>query len=420
VPAVDRANPNQEPLMAKYLVLSDLHLGQNGQDRKGEYSLLSRISADLPDEKAAADAALARLQAALTTFARGERVTLVVAGDLLDLSLAYLGDALGDLGVLLAQLPEIDRLAWVVGNHDHHVWMLHCEEKHLLAPLRAGGAAWVSDLSSPSPGGNGQPDPGAIYRPTAPGGEPLTIVQQALADAAGRPLEVLVAYPALRLSLTDQRPGLPDNLKQVLCYVTHGHLFGGLYTLLSDILAKRLVGLPREQVAATVNLPLIELIYWLLGETGEGMGANGLVEAVYTDLQRGDTSSARELIADVIGTLVDGDTLKRIVQAVADFIAKRVLPRGNALPSGDRHAATAGTRAGVQRWCADAELVRLPRVTVVYGHTHVGDTHSVPGTGVLAYNLGSWLVEPGFPVGDTYALQIDDGPPQLHLEWIKL
>jgi UDP-2,3-diacylglucosamine pyrophosphatase LpxH len=402
--------------MAKYIALSDLHLGQNGSDQKGQYSLLSRVPASLPEEKKAADAMQARLCAVVKKFAQGQEVTLIVAGDLLDLSLAYLGDALGDLGALLAQLPEINRLIWVVGNHDHHVWMLHCEEKYILKPLRAGGAGWMEDLRSADPGVTSLSNFGPMYRPTDPAGETLTIFQKALADAAGHPLDILVAYPSFRLSLTDQRPGLPANLKDVLFYVTHGHLFGGIYTWLSQILQKRLVRFPPERVAATVNLSLIEFIYWLLGETGEGMGADGLVETIYTDLQKGNTSTARALISDLVGTLVDSVILNKLV----DALAERFLAKGGASSSGDRHADTSGTRAAMEKWCANLDLVHLPRVAVVYGHTHVGDLHSIHSTGVSGYNLGSWLVEPGFSIPDNRVLGIDDGPPQLKVGWLTL
>jgi hypothetical protein len=101
------------------------------------------------------------------------------------------------------------------------------------------------------------------------------------------------------------RASATANLKDVLLYVTHGHLFGGIYTWLSQILQERLVRFPPERVAATVNPSLIEFIYWLLGETGEGMGADGLAETIYTDLQKGNTSTARAFIPDLVGTLVD-------------------------------------------------------------------------------------------------------------------
>ncbi|HJX63739.1 MAG TPA: hypothetical protein VJ860_07275 [Polyangia bacterium] len=51
--------------------------------------MLSRVPASLPDEKKAADAMQARLCAVVKKFAQGQDVTLIVAGDLLDLSLAY-------------------------------------------------------------------------------------------------------------------------------------------------------------------------------------------------------------------------------------------------------------------------------------------------------------------------------------------
>jgi hypothetical protein len=77
----------------------------------------------------------------------------------------------------------------------------------------------------------------------------------------------------------------------------------------------------------------------LLGETGEGMGADGLVETIYTDLQKGNTSTARAFISDLVGTLVDSVIVNKLV----DALAERSLAKGGASSSGDRHADTSGS-----------------------------------------------------------------------------
>ncbi len=63
-----------------------------------------------------------------------------------------------------------------------------------------------------------------------------------------------------------------------------------------------------------VNLSVIEFVYWLLGETGEGLGINGLVETIYTDLQKSDTSSSRALISEALGAMVGSGLIGRFVQ----------------------------------------------------------------------------------------------------------
>ncbi len=91
--------------MPKYVLISDLHLGQNGGDKKGQYSVLSKPAPGSPADQAHHMRDVTeRLAAKVETFAAGDKnLTLIVAGDLLDLSLAYLGDALTDLGALLGR-----------------------------------------------------------------------------------------------------------------------------------------------------------------------------------------------------------------------------------------------------------------------------------------------------------------------------
>ena len=79
--------------MSKIVAISDPHLGQNGVDGLGQYSLLStKVPQNLVAQFAQATAA----------FAAGDPITLLVAGDFLDLSLAYAEDALADLYALLS------------------------------------------------------------------------------------------------------------------------------------------------------------------------------------------------------------------------------------------------------------------------------------------------------------------------------
>src|SRR5690606_38585678 len=118
-------------------------------------------------------------------------------------------------------------------------------------------------------------------------GERHHVLSELCQKQLGRAFEVRLAYPTFAF---DQDPIGPG--EGALFYFTHGHLFGGMYTAVSDILDDHLInrGLDPEQVAATVNGPLIEFIYWCLSQAGEGMGADGLMEQVYADMQRGHDS----------------------------------------------------------------------------------------------------------------------------------
>ena len=378
--------------MTKIVAISDLHLGQTGTDKLEQYSLLSTRST--PNLVTAFTSAVER-------FAAGDPVTLLVVGDFVDLSLAYTTDALTDLRALIAALKSsvaLDEIICVVGNHDHHMWSLHSENQRLLEPLRAGQVP-CDDVSK------------ALYHVTPSGGEPFTLLQP-LIDAIDpkSATKISIAYPGYTRDLADG----------ALLYVTHGHLFDGLCADLSDLLADKLQGKPHDRVAATVNHPLIELIYWHVGEIGEGLGADGLVEAIYTDLQKGKDAGVRALVETIVARLLPHGVLWRvlgrlerrvIVDAIMHALDKALLsPQLSTVTAADRFADVETTRAGLVAWLHALELpiFNRPKGTIVlHGHTHVRDDYVIPETNVRACNLGTWLVEPNHDAPKTGFMGID-------------
>lgn len=364
----------------KIVAISDTHLGQYGADAMGQFSLLStRVEDNL----------VPNFARAVEEFAGGDRVNLVVVGDFLDLSLSYMEDALTDLRELLRQV-SVDQIIYVIGNHDNVLWSLHCEEKNLLGSLRLGR---VPAADPARPGGKG------LYKITPCTGEPFTLLQPLVDQVYGfREVPITIAYPSYTVQTEDN----------TLLYFTHGHLIGGLYTLLSDILETKLAMFPRERVAATVNQPLIGLIYWLIGEMGEGLGIDGLIERVYTDIQKGDGHETRELIQRVADKLlvhgiVPGapDRLERwLVVRIAMYLLRKKLPPSQVGASTDRYVEVEQTEAELLEWIKHVPQLRTrledrSHLThVITGHTHVPYQHLYPDTTMTGWNLGSWLVEP--------------------------
>jgi hypothetical protein len=381
-------------MTSKIIALSDLHLGQNGVDGLGQHSLLStKVPQNL----------VRRLVERACTFAAGEPITLLFAGDVLDLSLAYAEDALADLRELLGAFVgavRIDEIVYVVGNHDQHLWSLHSEDKRLLGPLREGRV----------PSNGDGPGAKAMYQVTDVKGEPFGILQPLVDQIFGSPApKVTIAYPSYARPLSSA----------VLLHVTHGHLFsGGLYTELSGLLKNKTAGLPHSQVAATVNHPLIELIYWLLGETGEGMGANGLVEEIYIDIQKDTLSRVRGLVNRLVSQILPHGVLWRVLghwerKIVVDAVMvelKNVLlsPSTAASASADRHADLETTRAGLRAWLHAIDWPKQQSTILLYGHTHVWDDYAIPNMDVHSWNLSTWLVEPNHPPPRTGFLGISD------------
>jgi hypothetical protein len=360
----------------KIIAISDLHLGQSGADELGQYSLLSTKSPRNLVRQFARSAA---------AFAAGEPITLLVAGDFLDLSLAYAEDALTDLQALLGSLVPLDEIVCVIGNHDHHLWSLHSEDKRLLGPLRAGLV----------PSNGSAPRAKALYQTTPVEGEPFSLLQPLIdRDFGSSAPRVTIAYPSYARPLS----------ASTKLYVTHGHLFGGLYTELSNLLKSQLAGLPHDRIAATVNQPIIELVYWLLGETGDGIGADGLVETIYTDMQKGTLSHAREFVTRLVAQFLSGGGVlanwerKLVARAVMAELGKVLLsPPTAANASVDRHADLETTRAGLRAWLEAIAWPKYSTTIALYGHTHVWDDYAIPGTGVHSWNLSTWLVEPNHP-----------------------
>jgi len=370
--------------------VSDLHLGQKGIDDWGQRSLLSQAVSN-PGVKVGA------LKSRIDALTGGNPYTLVLAGDALDLSLAYLRDALQDMVEILKVLAP-EEVIWVIGNHDHHLFMLESEKRRSLDHLAAGR----------------YPEAGGLYR-GLDGPIPLTVLQ-ALFSTEGVKAPVLIAYPTLKIELDDK-----DGAK-VPVFVNHGHLFGGLYTLMTDLIRHKLKGWSRERVAATVNAPLIEFIYWLLGETGEGFGADGLVEQIYMEAKAGKTGQVEPLIGNAVERLLPEGIIRGVpdawersaVKALLLDLVKRAVEseRGQAGASSDRHEDPAETRRRLDDWMGETGIDRDKRGIFVYGHTHVADRHVVFPS-VTCYNLGSWLQERGEGDPDAMLLYLEETPAGL-------
>jgi len=395
--------------MAKYIALSDVHLGQNKADqiKGGQFCNLAQIPADFPDAHRQSQQTLQALSEKVAAFAGDDRVILVVVGDLLDLSLAFVRESLLDLIGLLKRLPSVDEMVYVIGNHDHHIWSMHSEWE------RSGKRLQQGDL----------PLTGGMYRKTPRTGERHEMLSGLCTKQVGRPIQITVAYPTY--SFEHQVAG-----ENTLFYFTHGHLFGGLYTALSDILDDKLKEkqLDVEEVAATVNASLIEFIYWSLSQTGDGMGADGFMEQVYTDLQLGNESNVRGLIQNAVDLFMPEGVITGIpdrleqwlVVAAAMHVIKDKSHRDTGSKSTDRHNNVNKTRAALQRWIQRVGLQPALPTHFVYGHTHVADRWQVPETKILSYNLGSWLVEPPHPTPHMQLLFVNAGDDRLSVDFESL
>jgi len=355
----------------KYVAISDTHLGQDGSEDSGQLALLSSSNPYRTID---------RLSKVISDFAGNSPISLIAVGDIMDLTFAYMDTCLTEFTRLLEKLPKFHSIIYVVGNHDHHFWTLHSEYGHTIAPLAEGK----------------MPREGSIYRSTYIHGERFQLLEPLL----NGPI-TLLAYPMFRLPNTSM-------------YFTHGHLFGDLYTFLSDVLAPFAPpGISKADAASTLNVAIIEFIYWLLGETGEGMGANGVMEAIFTDSKKGKKSLLYAAIDSAVDVLLPNGIIKGFPDSwerrIARWIGRNIIniyvkdPRP--LTSLDRHMPSENSRKLSQKWIADTIIG--DKITLVCGHTHVSDNFSVPGKQVNIINLGGWLIDPEENNPDTNVLLID-------------
>lgn len=376
--------------MSKTVIISDTHLGMDGADGSGYYSLLS-LGANATDDikKAIAEKTDAFVKL-MNDFSNGENIILIGCGDILDLAMSHMRPALEDLVALLKKLPMVSEFIYVAGNHDHHIWTMYEERKRLCLPMIYGNL----------------PDSGSIFEPTAPGGEPLDIVSELLYRQLGRIFPVKIAYPILKID-SPEGPAV----------LMHGHLFGDIYTLVSDVLTPYITDTNRVRAQAIVNASTTEFVDWLIGEMGDGMGVEGgLAGKIFSDMQKGSGSSVNELLSRAVDVLLPNGIVKGIPDSWERWFAKKIakhfvdgtLPHINKITSADRHQDINITRASTAKWLNDVLVDKDVRVFIT-GHTHIGDDFEadVGGRKVRCLNPGGWQVEPLYLTADTRAILID-------------
>lgn len=357
----------------KYIALSDTHLGQNGLDGSGQLSLLS-------SDNSAADKKIESLATVISEFAGGSPISLIGVGDILDLCLSYMKDTLMEFNKLLDRLPKFHSIIYVIGNHDHHLWTMHSEYNTSIR--------WLLDGK--------MPNEGSIYRSTDLLGERFELLEKLFNGPS-----ITITYPMFKLPETS-------------IYFTHGHLFGGLYTFISDVLTPFISpDIPHINRASTLNVAVIEFIYWLIGETGEGMGSDGVMEAIYMDSQKGKKSLLYKALDSAVKVLLPDGIVKGFPNAWERSIARWVgrnminqyVKEPRPITSIDRHMPSEESRDKALKWIDNT--IQEEKFKLVFGHTHVADQFAVPDKDVEIFNLGSWLIDAKEPDPDTNVLLID-------------
>ncbi|MEW6103632.1 MAG: metallophosphoesterase [bacterium] len=106
--------------MEKVVVVSDLHLGEEGCSLRDE-AIVSSFIEELK--------------------AQGEIDQFILLGDILDLSMGGFSKATEDAKPFFEAILGVDikEILYLPGNHDHHLWVLEAEHRDIIQKIRNGG-----------------------------------------------------------------------------------------------------------------------------------------------------------------------------------------------------------------------------------------------------------------------------------------
>jgi len=385
----------------RYVCLSDLHLGE-------EDGLLTNIDGegrlDFSSPAPVLKELAGRLEGLIEAINGGEAPTLVLCGDVLEMALAEVNEALLAFGQLMALVlgggRELFReVIYVPGNHDHHVWEMAREAQYRQYFER------LSESERLEPPWNTTKvfmDFGGRDRLVSAF---LTAAARKFGGAEGTRSEVLVAYPNFGVW---ERGGGAD--RAVIFH--HGHYVERLYMAASIAASYVLPGyeLPKDVYELEKeNFAWIDFFWSSMGRSAPG------VETVYESL--GSEERWGKLVDQLARSVAErhrfprwcpGFLRERLLRAWFRCWARRYLGKGT---ERQRKAETGEiplspeAQLGLEHYLGcfvkrqiEVEEGELPgAMTFVFGHTHKPFVKvwkvAEFGRPVAVCNTGGWVVE---------------------------
>lgn len=376
----------------RWICMSDTHFG-------AENSVLSHV----PDgstrvEPETPSAVLIQLvdclRAIVETNTDAKPPTLILHGDILELALADDNVAAMSFAAFIrlafaTDRPLFDdRIYYVPGNHDHHLWETARERQYAhyireLDPGKAIGPPWhVTRLFEEA----------STVTPEA------ELLNAVLCRQAERALSVRVVYPNL---------GIESNDGERVIVIHHGHFTEPLYRLMSSLKGALF---PRQLAAREIwewesdNFAWIDFFWSTLGRSGEAGVDVGLV---YDMLQDKDALAAlaTNLARFVSGQFPDGlRTVGRLgLPWIARWLVPKVASRERSVPG---VVLSPKTVKGLHEYLSGPVRRQLERersgtasreLAFVFGHTHKPFERSEQVAGfprpVAVVNSGGWVVD---------------------------
>jgi hypothetical protein len=402
------------------LVVSDLHLGEASsvlhygrRFAKGEHPLVNTLVASIRREAIA-----------------GSIPFLILAGDVLDFSLAPVQDALGDFRLFLEDVHELfDSIVYIPGNHDHHIWRTLQEQVLVVNRIRE--RAEIGEFPQEQIGTIAD---GTIVLNGVDSTKQLgarTFLNDLLPPGA-KQKHFAVTYPNLFLKFEQ-----PE--RDIL--ITHGHFFEVAWTLVSDIFKRSLnLTTMNYQILERINSPVTEFGWYGLGQAGR---LSHFIEELYTELKnseeeklslalydleayldevwtfrpsrrKGFCSGIRELFSGLGANIQEELSdygLRLMTRLIKRFIVSQVEERrpytgGSPLRHCPHILDDAGKTARIQRYLSYSLGRRygFKPHRLIFGHTHIpirrgSITMAVNGRrwDIAAFNTGGWVVDSTAP-----------------------
>lgn len=384
---------SHDALDVRYVCLSDLHLGEPD-------SILTPPESQNPTaDLSAPDSLLEQLVSCLEDLIAHDRTdrrpTLILNGDVLELAFGTFSQALTNferLARLLLEHELFEKLIYIPGNHDHHIWEVARETQYANV---IGGPSHPDEL----------PPLRHVTSPRIEDAVPaylLNKITERIHPSVGSSdskHEVLVVYP--NLVILDE-----SGDRCVLFH--HGHYVEPLYHFFSSLRRWLFPDRPAAQSIDEIeeeNFAWIEFIWSLLGRSG---GAGADMRMLFRMLRNADEFDefsddlAHRTVKHVDVAWIPGDALERLaLKKLLTWIA----PRLSGERSMRRGAFSAEVRRGIERYLFGPtyrqlrdEVGHVPdETTFVFGHTHkpfeavLDDPER--GRSVEVYNTGGWPID---------------------------
>lgn len=378
------------PLDIRYVVLSDLHLGQ-------DQSLLTRLNDGTAIDELSPSPTLLHLMGCLRTLIAqnegSEPPTLILLGDAMELALSDLHVSAGVFEQFAGLLLEGERslfkeILFVPGNHDHHLW------------VKAKSLAYTEVLGLTPKGRPFPQEPYATPLQEGITGNP-TLLGILLMRAMGK------AAPPLRFFYPDLLLLSPDRDRALL--LNHGHYFESIYTLMSQLSRILFPGMAEPATTNELereNYAWIDFFWSALGRQGP---VGDAVERVYDSLPFPDKLDALvnrmvdALIADWDANVLEKKAAEPVLEWLVSKKLKAMADQARLAPdtvySEDAWALLEKYLSGPLKNGLAQEKIALPKdITLVFGHTHkpFETQRNLKGFAdrVKVYNTGGWVVDP--------------------------